>query len=66
MTDFDVVPDHGKFAELEATVARLRKERDAWKRESQQWQKMYADLAKKWNDNVSAPCFMVLPGTRNS
>ena len=53
MEEFQVEPNWRELA------TRYRDERDAARREAKEFKKMYADLAKKWNDNVSAPAFAV-------
>lgn len=53
MEEFQVEPNYKELA------TRYREERDAARREAKEFKKMYADLAKKWNSNVSAPAFAV-------
>lgn len=51
--EFQVEPNWKELA------TRYREERDAARKEAREFKKMYTDLAKKWNDNVSTPCFAV-------
>jgi len=53
MEEFEVQPNWRELAQ------RYREERDAARKEAKEFKKMYADLAKQWNDNVSAPAFAV-------
>ena len=53
MEEFHVEPNWKELA------TRYREERDAARKEAREFKKMYSELAKKWNDNVSVPCFAV-------
>ena len=53
MEEFHVEPNYKEFA------TRYREERDAARKELKEYKRMYSELAKKWNDNVSGPCFAI-------
>jgi hypothetical protein len=54
MDEFQVEPNWKELA------TRYREERDAARKEAREFKKMYSELAKKWNDNVSTPCLATL------